>query len=86
MDNKDYNNLSLEELIAEEKKIKKKEITSAVIIGCLIGIIVYGVANGGFGFIYIFIPLALIYVVYKNSQKNKKDLQQVQEAKNAKSA
>lgn len=75
--------MTLEELLAEEKKIKRNEITSAVIIGFLIGIIVYGVAMNGFGIIYTFIPLLLIYWIYKHSQKQKESLKEIQTEINA---
>ncbi len=71
LDKRDYSKLALEELWKEEKKIKKKEMISAVTIGFLVGVIIYGVAKNGIGFIYIFIPLLLIYGIYKNSQKLK---------------
>ena len=80
---RDYSNLTLEELLAEEKKIKRNEITSAVIIGILIGVIVYGVEKNGFGFIYIFIPLLLIYGIHKHSQKLKQNLKEIQTEVNA---
>ena len=84
LDNKDYSKLTLEELLAEEKKIKKSEIISAFVIGFLVSVMVYGVAKNGFGFIYIFIPLILIGGVYKNSQKLKHHLKQIHAAINAK--
>ena len=84
LDDKDYSKSTLEDLLTEEKKIKKKETTSAVIIGVLIGVIVYGVAKSGIGFIYIFIPLILIYGFYRNSQKLKHNLKQIQVEINAK--
>jgi len=83
-DNKDYSKLPLEELLAEEKKIKKNEITSAVLIGIAIGIMVYGIATKGIGFLYIFIPLLLIGGIYKNSQKQKHNLKQIQAEINVK--
>ncbi len=78
MDNKDYSKLTLEELIVEEKKIKRNQIISAIIIGFLIGVIVYGIAKNGFGFLYIFIPLFLIYGIYKNSQRLQHNSKQIQ--------
>ena len=77
LDNKDYSKLALDELLTEEKKIKKAEITSAVLIGFLIGVIVYGVAKNGFGFLYIFIPLLLIAGIAKNSQNLRQKLKQI---------
>lgn len=81
---KDYSKLTLEELMIEEKKIKKKETIAAVIIGFLVGVMVYGVAKNGFGFLYIFIPLILISGIYKNSQQLKQHLKQIQAEINAK--
>ena len=75
---KDYTKLTHEELLIEEKKIKKREIASAVIIGFLTGPIIYGVAKDGFGFIYVIIPLILIYGIYRNSQKLKRQRKQIQ--------
>lgn len=77
LDNKDYSKLTLDELLTEEKKIKKVEITSAVLIGFLIGVMVYGVAKNGFGFLYIFIPLLLIAGIAKNAQNLKQKLGQI---------
>lgn len=78
LDNKDYAKLTLEELLLEEKKIKRNEITAAVMIGILIGVMVFGVAKNGIGFLYIFIPSILIIGIYKNSQKQKQNLTQIQ--------
>ena len=76
-DNKNYSNMTLEELLAEEKKIKKNETLSAVLIGVLIGVLIFGVVQNGFGFLHIFLPLLLIAGIYKNSQNNKSKLKQV---------
>ena len=76
--NKSYTNLTLEELLTEEKKMKRNETTSAVLIGVLIGIVLYGVAKGATGYIYILIPLVLLLGIIKNSQKQKDRLKQIQ--------
>lgn len=85
-DNKDYVNLTLEELLTEEKKVKKKETVSAIVIGFLIGIIVYGVVRNGFGIIYTVIPLILIVLVYRNSKNDKEQLKQIRTEINNKKA
>ena len=77
LDKIDYSKLTLEELLIEETKLKKNETLSALLIGVAIGIIVYGVAKNGMGGIYVFLPLFLIYGIYKNSQKNKKKLKEI---------
>ncbi len=84
-DNKDYSAMRLEELLAEEKKIKRLGTFSAGLIGCLIGVIIYGVAKNGFGFLYIFLPLLMIFGIYKNSQSLKQKLEQIRGEISAKS-
>lgn len=84
-DDKDHSKLTHDELLAEEEKIKTMEITSAVIVGFLVGIMVYGVAKNGFGLLYIFIPLLLIAGIAKNSLSLRKKLKQVRTEINAKS-
>ena len=78
MENKDYSKLSLDELLIEEKKIKKSETVSALLIGFAAGVIIYGVVKNGFGFIYILIPSILIFLTYRNSLKLKQNLKQIQ--------
>jgi uncharacterized membrane protein len=77
LEHTDYAEWTLEALFIEEKKLKKKETIAAVLIGVAIGILVYGVAMKGFGFLHIFLPLALMYVFYKDSEKNKHALKQI---------
>jgi hydrogenase maturation factor len=82
-DKKDYSKLTLEELLIEEKKIKKNETLSAALVGFMIGIMVYGLIKNGFGFLYVVIPVVLIMGIYKNSQIQKENLKQIQiEVKN----
>lgn len=85
MDNKDYATLTHEALLAEEKKLKRQEITSAVLIGFLIGVIIYGVAKGGFGFLFIGISLFLIFGISRNSKDLKQNLKQIRAEINARS-
>ncbi len=75
---KDYSKLTLEELLIEEKKIKKNEILSAGLIGFLIGVMVFGVVKNGFGFLYLAIPIFLIVGIFKNSQVQKQNLKEIQ--------
>lgn len=74
----DYATWSLEALQTEEKKMKKSKTLSASLIGFAVGVMIFGVATNGFGFIYVFIPLVLIYWIYKNSETNKEKLAQIQ--------
>jgi len=75
---KDYSKLSIEELLLEEKKIKKNEMLTAGLIGLLIGVLIFGVVKNGIGFFHIFLPLLLISWIYKNSLKSKQILKQIQ--------
>jgi|APTNR8051073442_1049403.scaffolds.fasta_scaffold01433_3 F0F1-type ATP synthase assembly protein I len=66
-DTVDYTRLSKAELQAEEKRLKKKELTSAVLIGVLIGVMVYGATRGGSWFLPVILPLLLIAGLVKGS-------------------
>jgi uncharacterized membrane protein YoaK (UPF0700 family) len=83
-DNKDYTTSTPEALRAEEKKIKRQGITAAVLIGFLIGVMIFGVVTSGFGFVYIVIPLLLISGIYRHSKKLSEELKKIQEAIHAK--
>jgi hypothetical protein len=75
---KDYSVLPLEELLEEEKKIKRNEITGAVLIGFLVGIMIFGVASNGFGIVYTVIPIILIAGIARYSGKQKQILKVIQ--------
>jgi hypothetical protein len=75
---KDNSLKTLEELLTEEKALKKNKIYSAFGIGFLIGIMVYGLIKNGFGLIYTGIPLILMYGIYKNSEIQKGRLHQIE--------
>lgn len=83
-DNKEYSKWTLEELVAEEKKMKRNQTIHAFMIGFLISVMVYGVAKNGFGFLYIFVPLILISGVIKQSQKLKENLKEIEASKRPK--
>ena len=75
----DYSKLTDEELSAAKKKIKNSELMSSVLIGFLAGIIIFGVAMNGFGFLYVVIPVVLILGIIKHSNKQKSNLKRIQE-------
>lgn len=58
-----------EELLAAAKKMKSAAITNAVLVGFLIGILLFSVASNSFGFLML-IPL---YLIYKLVPGNKED-------------
>ena len=76
---KDYTQLSLEELIAEEKKIKRQDITGSVFVGFLVGVMLFGLIMNGFGLLYTAIPLLIIAAVAKNGQTIKAKLKELRE-------
>ncbi|MEL7220800.1 MAG: hypothetical protein AAGJ93_05735 [Bacteroidota bacterium] len=75
---KKYQELTLEELITEEKKIKKRETISRFLIGFLIGVLIFGIVKKGIGFLHIFLPLVIMAGIYKDSQRTKEQMRQVQ--------
>lgn len=81
-ENKDYSKLTLEELLKEEQEmkteVKKKKTITAVLIGFLVGVLIYGIATKGIGFLHILLPVILIGGIYKNSQKEEKQLELIQ--------
>jgi uncharacterized membrane protein YoaK (UPF0700 family) len=75
----DYSNKTLEELLAEEKKLKKNRIFNAVWIGFVVGIMVYRLATRGFGFIAIAIPVVLLALTIKSIHTQNQNLAAVQQ-------
>ena len=78
-DKKDYAKLTLEELLAEEKKIKRQDITGSVFVGFLVGVMLFGLIMNGFGLLYTAIPLLIIAAVAKNGQNIKAKLKELRE-------
>ncbi len=74
---KNYAELTTEELVKEKKAYKKREIITAAIIGLAIGIFIYGVVNKGRLFMGAIIPLVMIYFIVKNSKKNKQHIEKI---------
>ena len=73
-----YTTISLENLLIEEKRLKKNGYLDAVLIGFVIGILIYGVVTKGIGFIHIFLPILLLSGIYKGSLPGKKKLKLIQ--------
>lgn len=85
-DKKDYSKLTNEELLIEEKKTKKNLMISAAIIGFLLAPIIYGIVKGTEGYVYIIVPIILIFGIHKNSKKLKNTLKQIKAETEAKTA
>jgi hypothetical protein len=73
----DYSKLTLEELLIEQKKIKKQQMYTAGLIGLLIGVIVYGLVINGFGWLYIGISGFMIFIIGQGAKKLKQTLDQI---------
>jgi hypothetical protein len=74
MNKKEISELTDQELLDADKKMKPNPITDAVLIGFLIGIIIFSVAKSTWGFLTL-IPLFFIYKLL-NKGKKKKVLQE----------
>ena len=66
--------MTLEELVSEEKKTKSQQITTAVFIGVLVGIIIWAVTHKG-GFVLAVILLLLAFRVSHRNSQNLKSIQ-----------
>ncbi len=70
MEHKDLSTLSDEELLAMAKEMKSSEWMHALLIGFLIGVIVFSVVKSTLG-LFTLIPLYFIYkLVGKKSEQN----------------
>ena len=70
LENKDYSKMTLEELMSEEKKMKSQKISTALLIGLLIGIAVYSATHKGLVLPVILLIFAFL-IGYRNSQTMK---------------
>jgi type IV secretory pathway VirB3-like protein len=73
--------LTDEELLDEAKKIKSTNITNAVLIGFLMGIVFYSIVKNSWGFVTL-IPLYFVYKLFNKSNHNKKELENVLRERN----
>ena len=72
-DTQDYSKMNLEELIAEEKKLKSQRILTGVFIGFLIGIAIYAAAHKGF-----ILPVFLLIVAFLIGRRNAQTMKDIQ--------
>ena len=61
--------LTDQELLEEAKKLKSASIINALLIGFMVGVIIYSIVKSNFGFLML-IPLLIIYQMVKSSKKN----------------
>lgn len=67
---KELSSLTDEELLEKAKKMKSSAITHAVLIGFMIGIIIYSIVNNAYG-LFTLIPIYLIYKFVGNNDEHK---------------
>ena len=78
MEKRNFAELSNEELLQEKKKLKKSKVTSALFIGFLAGVLIFGLVSWSLseekrvGFLIpMLIPVVFIYRMLKGSKNNK---------------
>jgi hypothetical protein len=83
MKQKELSELTDQELLDEAKKRKSTSIMNAVLIGFLIGIIIYSIVKNSLGFLTL-IPLFLAYKLINNSKYDNKELEKLLKERNLK--
>ncbi|MBT8182859.1 MAG: FUSC family protein [Eudoraea sp.] len=83
MKQKELSELTDQELLDEAKKKKSTSIKYALLIGFLIGIVIYSVAKNSLGF-FTLIPLFFAYKLIKNSKYDNKELENILKERNLK--
>jgi hypothetical protein len=83
MKEKQLSELTDQELLQAAKKMKSTSILNAVLIGFLIGIVVYSVAKNTWGFLTL-IPLIFAYKLINNSKHRNKELESLLKERNLK--
>ncbi len=82
MNQKELSELTDQELLEKAKKMKSTAITNALLIGVMIGIIIYSIWKNSLGF-FTLIPLFFIFKLVNNS-KNDKALKRLLKERNLK--
>jgi hypothetical protein len=83
MNQKELSELTDQELLQEAKKRKSTSITNAVLIGFLIGIVIYSIVKNTLGFLTL-IPLFLAYKLVNKSKYNNQELENILKERNLK--
>lgn len=68
MKQNEFSNLTDEQLLQYQKRVKQSNILTAFIIGLLIGVAIYSAVKNGFGF-FTFFPLFFVYLLARNGKK-----------------
>ena len=70
MKKKERSELTDEQLLDKAKKNKSTSIINAVLIGFMIGVLIWGVAKNNLGFLTL-IPLFFAYKLFNNSKNER---------------
>lgn len=70
---KDYSNMTLDQLVTEEKTVQSQKTITAMIVGLLVGIAIWSAAHKGGGFTFI-----LLFFAYLVSSRYSKKLKSIQ--------
>ena len=69
MTKKELSELTDQELLNEAKKMKSTSIINALLIGFMIGIIIYSIIKNSVG-LFTLIPLYFVFKLFNNSKNN----------------
>ncbi|WP_428659395.1 FUSC family protein [Runella sp.] len=83
MQERNLSELTDQELVQEAKKRKSVSIINALLIGFLIGIVLYSVIKNSLGF-FTLIPLFFAYKLINNSKYNNQELENLLKERNLK--
>lgn len=75
--------LTDQELLDKAKKIKSTNITNAVLIGFLMGIVFYSIVKNSWGLVTL-IPLYFAYKLFNNPKHNNKEVENLLKERNLK--
>lgn len=70
MKEKELSELTDQELLDEAKKMKSNSIINAVLIGFMIGVVVFSIVKNSLG-LFTLIPLFFVYRLLNNSKRDK---------------
>lgn len=73
LSSKDYSKMTLDELVSEEKKVKKQKVPTALIMGFLVGIAIWSATHKG-GPVLTFGLLIFVPWIGSRYQKNLKSI------------
>jgi len=83
MNERKLTELSDQELLEEAKKSKSSSVIHAVMIGFLVGIVLYSIFRNGFG-VFALIPLFFAWKLTKSAKHDSKELEVVLRERNLK--